>query len=55
MDWHWARKQSDHHINTERKIPCLLMVAMAGQTIRSHCVAPTEAGEWGGEEKINIL
>lgn len=35
MNWHGARKQSDHHINNERKIACLLMVAIAKQTIQS--------------------
>lgn len=39
MNWRWAGKQSDHHINIERKITCLLMVAMARQTIQSECVA----------------
>lgn len=35
VNWHGARKQSDHYINNERKIACLLMVAIAKQTIQS--------------------
>lgn len=35
VNWHGARKQSDLHINNERKIACLLMVAIAKQTIQS--------------------
>lgn len=49
-NWHCAGKQSDHHINIERKITCLLMAAMARQTIQSECVV--EGSYWDSKEGL---